>query len=67
MLVLTRNTHESLYIGDEVKVTILTVSGNQVRIGIDAPNHLTILREELYAQDQSRHGLVGMSQTEQCT
>ena len=37
MLILTRRTGETLHIGDDIKVTILNVTGSQVRIGIDAP------------------------------
>ena len=43
MLILTRYTGEALIIGDTVSVTVLGVKGNQVRLGVDAPN-----REEIY-------------------
>ena len=47
MLVLTRKPHESLAIGDNIEITVLGVKGNQIQIGIDAPNDICILREEL--------------------
>ena len=47
MLVLTRKENESLVIGEDIKLTILAVKGSQVRIGIEAPNHIAIHREEL--------------------
>lgn len=47
MLILTRKPSEQLKIGDDITVTILGVRGNQVRIGIDAPKDVLILREEL--------------------
>ncbi|WP_367670536.1 carbon storage regulator CsrA [Sodalis-like secondary symbiont of Drepanosiphum platanoidis] len=52
MLILTRRVSESLIIGDEVKVTILGIKGNQVRIGIDAPKKVSIHREEIYQRIQ---------------
>lgn len=48
MLILTRRTRESLCIGDDIKIIILGVNGNQVRIGIKAPNDVPVHREELY-------------------
>jgi carbon storage regulator len=50
MLILTRKPGESLYIGDSVKVTIVEIKGNQIRVGIDAPADLRIYREEIYRQ-----------------
>lgn len=47
MLILTRRTGESMEIGSEVKVTILGVKGNQVRIGIDAPKEIAVHRTEI--------------------
>ena len=48
MLILTRRVGESLMVGDEVTVTVLEVKGNQVRIGIDAPKHISVHREEIF-------------------
>lgn len=47
MLVLTRNQGQSILIGNDVKLTIVSTKGGQVRIGIEAPPDLTILREEI--------------------
>ncbi|MCG6898774.1 MAG: carbon storage regulator CsrA [Gammaproteobacteria bacterium] len=48
MLILTRRVNETLMVGDEVTVTVLSVSGNQVRIGVNAPRHVPVHREEIY-------------------
>jgi len=50
MLILTRKPGESLYIGDNIKVTIVELKGHQIRVGIDAPTDLRIYREEIYLQ-----------------
>jgi carbon storage regulator len=50
MLILTRKPGESLYIGDNLKVTIVEIKGNQIRVGIDAPPEYRIYREEIYLQ-----------------
>lgn len=46
MLILTRRPGESLYIGDDIKVTVLG-TGHQVRIGVDAPRDVPVHREEV--------------------
>ncbi|HCT9039153.1 TPA: carbon storage regulator CsrA [Providencia rettgeri] len=48
MLILTRKPTKVVVIGDDIKVTILGVKGNQVRIGIDAPKDISVHREEIY-------------------
>lgn len=46
-LVLTRNINESIIIGDDIKITVLDVSGRSVRLGIDAPRDVIVDREEI--------------------
>jgi len=52
MLILTRKPGETVLIGDDIKVTILSVRGNLVRVGIDAPRSVPVHREEVYARIQ---------------
>jgi carbon storage regulator len=52
MLILTRRVNESLWIGKDVKVTILGLKGNQVRIGIDADKSIPVHREEIWKKIQ---------------
>lgn len=53
MLVLTRKADEQILIGDEIKITLVRVRGNSVRIGIDAPKNIRVVRGELAARDAS--------------
>jgi carbon storage regulator len=48
MLILTRKMGESIIIGDNVRVNILEIKGRQVRIGIEAPQEISIHREEIF-------------------
>lgn len=54
MLVLSRRLGETLIIGDDIKVTVLGITGNQVRIGIAAPKKVSVMRSELYNKGVSR-------------
>ena len=56
MLILTRRLQESLIVGDNIKVTVLSIKGNQVRLGIDAPKHIEVHREEIYNRIQQNGG-----------
>ena len=47
MLILTRRNGETLMIGDDITVTVLSVKGNQVRIGVNAPTDVRVDREEV--------------------
>ena len=55
MLVLSRKTEESMYIGDNIKITVLDIRGGQVRIGITAPDDVKIHREEVYNRISSEN------------
>ncbi len=52
MLILTRKLGESITIGDDIKITFLETKGKQVRIGIEAPPHIAVHREEIYQSNQ---------------
>ena len=62
MLILTRRVGETIIIGDDdqmVKITVLGVKGNQVRIGVNAPKSVAVHREEIYnriKQEQANEG-----------
>jgi len=64
MLVLTRNVNQTLVIGDDVRITVLGIKGNQARIGIDAPKSVSIMREELYNKGVTRDGDVFIDESE---
>ena len=47
MLVLTRKSGEKIHIGPDITITVLDIQGNKIRIGIDAPEDIAVLRSEL--------------------
>src|SRR5271170_5769542 len=50
MLVLTRKSNQSIMIGDEIEVSVLSVMGEKVRIGIQAPQSIPVFRKEIYLE-----------------
>jgi carbon storage regulator len=55
MLVLTRKSQEKIQIGDNITITILRVKGQAVRVGIDAPRDVRVLRTELPTDEGTAH------------
>ena len=54
MLILTRKTGEAMAIGHEMRVEVLGVKGSQVKIGIQAPPEVRVLRDELLEKERER-------------
>jgi carbon storage regulator len=48
MLILTRRSGQSLYVGDNIRVTVLGSQGKQVKIGLELPEDMTVYRDEVY-------------------
>ncbi|OBX81826.1 carbon storage regulator CsrA [Haemophilus aegyptius] len=48
MLILTRKVGESVLIGDDISITVLSVRGNQVKLSVEAPKEVSVHREEIY-------------------
>lgn len=59
MLVLTRKRRESIMIADEIEVSVLSISGDKVRIGIEAPREIPVFRKEIYVEIERQSGAVG--------
>jgi len=57
MLILTRRPGESLYLGDEIKVIVLSVQGKQIKIGLEVPDDMPVYREEIYLRVQEQNKL----------
>ncbi|MCM1565419.1 MAG: carbon storage regulator CsrA [Dehalobacter sp.] len=55
MLVLSRKINERIMIGDDIEVVVVAVVGDQVRIGIEAPKDIKILRSEVYEEVQNQN------------
>lgn len=57
MLVLTRNSGQSIKIGDDITITVLSCVGTQVRLGITAPKDVDVHRDEIYKRIQDQRQL----------
>jgi carbon storage regulator len=58
MLVLTRKSNQSIMIGDDIEVSVLSVMGDKVRIGIQAPQEVPVFRTEIYLEIHRKDGEV---------
>jgi carbon storage regulator len=65
MLILTRKSGEMIAIGDEIKIYIQEIRGNQVKIGIKAPADVTVHREEVYLRIQEENRVAAKGTPEQ--
>ena len=52
MLVLTRKSNQSIMIGNDIEVSVLSIMGGKIRIGIQAPRQIPVLRKEIYLKVQ---------------
>ena len=52
MLVLTRKSNQSIMIGDDIEVSVLSIMGEKVRVGIQAPRDIPVFRKEVYLEIQ---------------
>jgi carbon storage regulator len=59
VLVLTRKSSQSIMIGDDIEVSVLAITGDKVRIGIEAPRSVPVLRTEIYVQKQGLRDVSG--------
>jgi carbon storage regulator len=55
MLVLTRKVDQSIMIGDQIRIVVVDVRGDQVKIGIDAPRDIMVHRQEVYQEIQAEN------------
>jgi carbon storage regulator len=62
MLVLTRKSNQSIMIGDEIEVSVLSVMGEKVRIGIQAPQKVPVFRKEIYLEIHRESGVITLSE-----
>jgi carbon storage regulator len=61
MLVLTRKANQSIMIGDDIELSVLSVTGDKVRIGISAPREIPVFRMEIYLEIQEQNRAAGAS------
>lgn len=65
MLVLTRKSNQSIMIGDEIEVSVLSIMGEKVRIGIQAPRDIPVFRKEVYLEIQQERAGVADGDSEE--
>ena len=61
MLILSRKLNESIMIGDSIEISVVEIKGDQVKIGIQAPNSVKVYRKEVYTAIQEENKLAALS------
>jgi carbon storage regulator len=64
MLVLTRKTKESIMLNDDIEITIVSIDGDQVKLGINAPKDVDIHRKEVYLSIQQENSSATKTESE---
>jgi len=64
LLVLTRKSNQSIMIGDDIEVSVLSIMGEKVRIGIQAPRSIPVFRKEVYLEIQQEKAAGGRVEVE---
>ena len=64
MLVLTRKSNQSIMIGDDIEVSVLSIMGEKVRIGIQAPRDIPVFRKEVYLEIKQERSADGVTRRE---
>ena len=55
MLILSRRPGESVHVGDDIKITILSIKGQQIKIGLEVPEQTPVYREEIYLKVRNQN------------
>jgi carbon storage regulator len=61
MLILTRKVNETIIIGDNIRVSLIEIRGDQVRIGVEAPKNIKVYREEVFSAIQEENRAAAQS------
>ena len=64
MLILSRKKDESIIIGDEIKIKVIDIDGNRIQLGIEAPESITIHREEVYKEIQEENKMAALGKVD---
>lgn len=64
MLILTRRSGQSLYVGENIRITVLGIQGKQVKIGLTLPGDMTVYRDEVYQRVMEENRMALQTSTE---
>lgn len=65
MLILTRKVDQKIKIGDDITLTIIGFTGDQVKIGVEAPKHVKVFRQEVFEAIQTENKSAAMGTSEE--